>query len=93
MRHAIVSFLALSILAGIDHAASAQTIKLGTLAPQGTPWYEIIRDMPEAWKQASGGRIDDGSWTIIATNVDGRSCVVGHGQAWGEIEELQGQLS
>lgn len=58
MRRAIVTFLAVSILAGMGHAASAQTIKLGTLAPQGSPWYEIIRDMSGAWKQASSGRID-----------------------------------
>lgn len=37
--------------------ASAQTIKLGTLAPEGSPWHGIIRDMTEAWKQATRGKI------------------------------------
>lgn len=36
---------------------SAQTIKLGTLAPEGSPWYNAIRDMAETWKAATGGRI------------------------------------
>ncbi|MFQ5538711.1 MAG: TRAP transporter substrate-binding protein DctP [Gemmatimonadota bacterium] len=38
--------------------ASALTIKLGTLAPEGSPWYSIIRDMAEAWKETTGGKID-----------------------------------
>ena len=37
--------------------APAQTIKLGTLAPKGSPWYNIFRDMAQAWKEASGGMI------------------------------------
>ncbi len=37
--------------------APAQTIKLGTLAPKGSPWYNIFRDMAQAWKEASGGKI------------------------------------
>jgi TRAP-type C4-dicarboxylate transport system substrate-binding protein len=38
-------------------AASAETIKLGTLAPEGTPWYRHLRAMTDAWEAASGGRI------------------------------------
>ena len=37
--------------------ASAQTIKLGTLAPKGSPWFEILQDMTAEWSQASGGGI------------------------------------
>jgi len=37
--------------------ASAQTIKLGTLAPKGSPWFDILQDMTAAWSDASGGNI------------------------------------
>ena len=37
---------------------SAQVIKLGTLAPAGSPWYDALRDLDAAWKSASGGRIE-----------------------------------
>src|SRR5438132_9018546 len=38
---------------------SAQTtvIRLGTLVPKDSPWYEILSKMGEEWKQASGGKI------------------------------------
>ncbi len=34
-----------------------QTVKLGTLAPEGSPWHGIIRDMAEDWKKAADGKI------------------------------------
>jgi TRAP-type C4-dicarboxylate transport system substrate-binding protein len=33
------------------------TIKLGTLAPEGSPWYNIIRDMAEACEEGTGGKV------------------------------------
>jgi TRAP-type C4-dicarboxylate transport system substrate-binding protein len=30
------------------------TVKLGTLAPAGSNWHEILKDMAERWSQASG---------------------------------------
>lgn len=39
-------------------AASAQVvIKLGTLAPQGSTWHELLKDMAQRWEQASGGKV------------------------------------
>jgi len=38
-------------------ALGAQTIKLGTLAPEGSAWHTVIRDMAEAWEEAGGGTI------------------------------------
>jgi TRAP-type C4-dicarboxylate transport system substrate-binding protein len=39
-------------------AASAQvTIKLGTLAPQGSPWHELLKDLAQRWEQASSGQV------------------------------------
>ncbi|HYF00267.1 MAG TPA: TRAP transporter substrate-binding protein DctP [Planctomycetota bacterium] len=38
-------------------ALQDQTVKLGTLAPEGSAWHDIIRDMADDWKKASGGKI------------------------------------
>lgn len=35
----------------------AQTIKLGTLAPPNSPYYDILRDLAESWSSASEGKI------------------------------------
>ena len=37
--------------------AQDQSVKLGTLAPEGSPWHGIIRDMADDWKKASGGKV------------------------------------
>lgn len=52
-------FAALIALAALfnGHAALAQTIKLGTLAPKGSPWYDILQDMAGEWSDASGGKV------------------------------------
>jgi TRAP-type transport system periplasmic protein len=40
-------------------ALPAQTIiRLGTLVPKGSPWHEILLNMGEEWKKASGGKIE-----------------------------------
>ncbi len=45
------------VLVATNLPAGAATIKLGTLAPEGSPWHEILIDMVEAWEQASGGTV------------------------------------
>ena len=57
MKRTIAATLVLSFLSVLGTPALAQTIKLGTLAPEGSPWYNIIRDMAEAWKEGTGGKI------------------------------------
>jgi TRAP-type C4-dicarboxylate transport system substrate-binding protein len=48
-----VAFIALAA-----SAAEAQvTIKLGTLAPAGSTWHEILKEMGQRWEQASGGQV------------------------------------
>ncbi len=39
--------------------ASAQevTIKLGTLAPNGSTWHALLKEMGDRWAEASGGRV------------------------------------
>lgn len=58
MKRFTAGLLTVSTLFGLSLPASAETIKLGTLAPEGSPWYNVIRDMAEAWKAATGGKID-----------------------------------
>ncbi len=48
---------ALAALA-LPAAARAQVVvKLGTLAPQGSSWHEILKEMAQRWDQASGGQV------------------------------------
>jgi TRAP-type C4-dicarboxylate transport system substrate-binding protein/TRAP-type C4-dicarboxylate transport system permease small subunit len=53
LRFAIALFMLAS-------AVSAQTIviRLGTLAPRNSRWHQLILDMGEKWKKASGGRVE-----------------------------------
>lgn len=47
-----------ALLAALAPAASAQvTIKLGTLAPQGSTWHDILKDLAERWERASNGQV------------------------------------
>jgi TRAP-type transport system periplasmic protein len=53
-----LAVLATAVLLAAAAASSAQTIKFGTLAPQGSPWHAIAQDMAKDWKTASSGKID-----------------------------------
>jgi TRAP-type C4-dicarboxylate transport system substrate-binding protein len=54
MRH----FVSAMLLASLASAADAQVVlKLGTLAPVGSPWHEILKDMAQRWSEASGGQV------------------------------------
>ncbi len=47
-----------ALLAALAPSASAQvTIKLGTLAPAGSTWHEILKEMGQKWEAASGGQV------------------------------------
>ena len=48
-----------ALLAALAPAAHAQgvTIKLGTLAPQGSTWHELLKEMSQRWEQESGGQV------------------------------------
>jgi TRAP-type C4-dicarboxylate transport system substrate-binding protein len=54
-RACAVTVACVSLLAGVP--TSAQTIKLGTLAPEGSAWHKAIRDMAETWKATTGGKV------------------------------------
>ena len=46
-----------SVVPAHAQAPKLLQIKVGTLAPEGTPWYEAIQEIGEKWKKASGGQI------------------------------------
>jgi TRAP-type C4-dicarboxylate transport system substrate-binding protein len=51
------TFLILFISA-MFFSAAAITLKLGSLAPQNSPWDDALREMASEWKKASGGTVD-----------------------------------
>lgn len=57
MKRILFAILTLFAFLLASLPAFAQTIKFGTLAPEGSPWYNIFRDMAQAWKEMTGGRI------------------------------------
>ncbi len=38
--------------------AWSQTVKLGTLAPEGSPWHDTMLGLREDWQEASGGKVN-----------------------------------
>jgi TRAP-type transport system periplasmic protein len=53
MARVVLAFLLAAV------ALPGQTIiRLGTLVPKGSPWHEILLNMGEEWKKASGGKIE-----------------------------------
>jgi TRAP-type transport system periplasmic protein len=45
----------LTMLAGAAHADVE--VKLGTLAPSGSPWHALLKEMAQKWSEASGGQV------------------------------------
>jgi len=69
--HLSVCAAALALAMTIPTRAQAPAplnIKVGTLAPEGTPWYDVIQEVGAKWKKASGGTI---SLTIFGGGVQG----------------------
>lgn len=63
-----VCLAAVVTLGAVPARAQTIDIKVGTLAPEGTPWHDVIQEMGARWKAASGGRI---KLTIFAGGVQG----------------------
>jgi len=49
--------LASIVLAPAQAAAQTVTIKLGTLAPDGSTWHQLLKEMGERWAAESGGKV------------------------------------
>jgi len=53
---ALAAAMVVACLASV--AAEAQTIKLGSLAPAGSPWEQSLRKLASEWSRLSGGRVN-----------------------------------
>ena len=53
----VTTLLALAGLSSIAAPTAAQTLKLATLAPQGSVWDQSIRSMGDRWTKETGGRV------------------------------------
>ena len=62
-RTRVVQLIAVLALGGawpVTRPAEAQApliIRMATLVPDGSSWYQILKETGERWKQASGGRV------------------------------------
>lgn len=55
-----IAFLAclLTIVATPVGAQEKVLIRMGTLAPQGSPWHDVLLQIREDWRKISGGSVD-----------------------------------
>jgi TRAP-type transport system periplasmic protein len=53
-----IAFVVALLLAASPLSARADVvIKLGTLAPNGSTWHTLLKEMGQKWEQASGGKV------------------------------------
>jgi TRAP-type C4-dicarboxylate transport system substrate-binding protein len=59
VKNPALAALAAAALLSAPAPASAQPVvlKLGTLAPQGSTWHELLKDLGQRWEQASNGQV------------------------------------
>ena len=56
IKRRIIPLIAFLLLIVASPDARADVVKLGTIAPKGSPWHELMQDLSEAWKEASQGQ-------------------------------------
>lgn len=56
MKKTLMAALVAVALPVLAQAQQVQ-VKLGTLAPNGSTWHELLKDMSERWSQATGGNV------------------------------------
>ncbi|MFQ5567160.1 MAG: TRAP transporter substrate-binding protein DctP [Paracoccaceae bacterium] len=56
LRPLAALILATAVLA--VQPATAKTIKIATVAPEDSPWFEVLQKMAREWETASGGAIE-----------------------------------
>ena len=54
---AILTTIGLLAALSIAQPATPATIKIATVVPAGSPWYEVLENMAKAWERESGGAI------------------------------------
>ena len=53
----VMSRLLIALLLAAASLPAQTVIRLGTLVPKGSPWEQILLNMGEEWKKASGGKV------------------------------------
>ncbi|MBI5015506.1 MAG: TRAP transporter substrate-binding protein DctP [Deltaproteobacteria bacterium] len=53
----VAVILGIAVLWGSAARAEPLLVKMATLAPEGSAWHLILKEMGEKWKAASGGRV------------------------------------
>ena len=56
MKRSLSAAIILAVLLPLV-SISAQTIKLGSVAPSGSPWDHALRELAADWNRISGGRV------------------------------------
>ncbi|MGI5864704.1 MAG: TRAP transporter substrate-binding protein DctP [Myxococcales bacterium] len=54
---ALALALVATLVAAPVQAAKKVTIKLGTMAPDGSAWHNLLKEMGEKWSEASNGQV------------------------------------
>lgn len=59
MKRLLLSALCVAGLVGTARPAAAEeiVIKIGTLAPTGSTWHTLMKEMAQKWKEASNGQV------------------------------------
>jgi TRAP-type C4-dicarboxylate transport system substrate-binding protein len=57
VRKIAISLLAAALLWVCPLSAQALTVKLGTVAPEGSPWHDALQEIASEWQKISGGRV------------------------------------
>jgi TRAP-type C4-dicarboxylate transport system substrate-binding protein len=52
----LLGTLSFALAANVAQARTV-TIKLGTLAPQGSPWHQVLEEVAQKWAEASSGLV------------------------------------
>ncbi len=56
MKRSVFTVCSITAILLFNQPVSAEAIKLGTLAPQNSPYYDILRDLAESWAKLSDGK-------------------------------------
>jgi TRAP-type C4-dicarboxylate transport system substrate-binding protein len=57
MLVALAAVFAAHALEGRAQAQAPLVVRMATLVPDGSSWYQILKETADRWKQASGGRV------------------------------------
>lgn len=68
MKRLFLAAAAAACLLPLPAPAAAQQIKIATIAPEGTPWHDLLLDLNARWKKVSGGTV---SLRIYANGTQG----------------------